>query len=146
MLVASTGYSGPRRVHLPGRGWTACEFSKNITSVLSGSIGRLARWSESQRSRRRGWRLRGGFDEGRGSGELVASARLFHGHRLPIQYRRRALYVFLALLSPVRVYKPIRDLLLPILIEIDFSPLSSCPAPSSSELAGTRLYSPAFSR
>ena len=38
----------PARVHLPGRGWAACEFSKKITSILSGSIGRQARWSESQ--------------------------------------------------------------------------------------------------
>ena len=49
----------------------------------------------------------------------------FTSHRLPIpiQYQRRTLYVFLALLSPVRVYKPLRVHLLSILIEIRFFPL-----------------------
>jgi hypothetical protein len=73
----------------------------------------------------------------------------FTGHRLPIliQYRRRALYVFVALLSPVRVYKPLGVHLLSILIEIRVSLLSgSCSSPSSSEFARTRLYSPASSR
>jgi len=164
VFVASTRYSGPRRVHLPGRGWAAYEFSKDLTSVLSGSISRQARWSESQQSRRRGWRSHGGLDEGRGSEpanwrpalDFFTRSSLTKYYQTwlvantntnTVQYRRRALYVFLALLSPVRVYKPLRGHLLSVLIEIRFSLLSgSCPAPSSSELAGTRLYSPASSR
>ena len=147
VLVASTRYSPLRRVHLAGRGWAVCEFSKDITSVLSGSIGRQARWSESQQSRRRGWRPRGGLDEGRGSGKLVASARLFHQSSLantntvlaksPIRFPGLAVFLFMYITSKRSfTFPPHRN---PI-----FSPLRLLSVPSS-ELAGTRLHSPASS-
>src|SRR6267154_5258176 len=99
----------------------------------------------------------GGLDEGRGSGsaqenwwparssviadqlQILSNMACCPTNTVPAKSSEQELYTscLLALLSPVRVYKPLRDHVLSILIEIRF--LSCQAPPSGSELAGTRL-------